>query len=71
MKLIDALDCLEHVMCALGDMIVWYGCRRDEDDELLPADQQQPEVQQAMRVLAEARALLEKEDENEVSNDRG
>ena len=46
------------LLAALKDMVKWHGKRVAEipsnDDELLPPDQQEPEVAEAMRAIAEA-----------------
>ncbi len=41
------------LLAALKDMVKWHG-RRSTDDELLPPDQQEPEVAEAMRAIMEA-----------------
>jgi hypothetical protein len=42
---------LEAAQEALKEMVRWYGKRGGDADELLPADDQQPEIAKAMAVL--------------------
>lgn len=42
------------LLAALENMVAWNGKRGGDDDALLPADQQDKEVAQAMRAIAKA-----------------
>ena len=43
------------LLAALENMVAWNGKRGGDADALLPADQQDKEVAQAMRVIAKAK----------------
>ena len=55
-KVIDALKAANaDLLAALENMVAWSGKRGGDDDALLPADQQDQEVAQAMRAIAKAK----------------
>jgi hypothetical protein len=52
----EAFLAIQQLDDALGRMVAWYGKRNNlGDDELLPPDEQEVEVGDAMRVLADLR----------------